>query len=584
MPAPIHVRTEMQFISVDENGKYAVDPAAVRHLQSMGAPLTVVSVIGRYRTGKSSLLNGLVGSATFATSSTVQAQTKGILLHVLDDQTLLLDTEGLGSLEVSRDHDASIFALAMLVSSGCFFNNLGSITSQSIDDLHLSTKVAGLMCKHASFGRQLPELVWVMRDFTLELCDRSGAAISGDVYFEQCVDQCAPDKANDIRTLFPSRRCIPLPRPATDEEDLRRMQNLRPEFTRGVANIRNIIRQFPPKAIGHTPASGSQLCTLAAALCTALNANAVPDLDDVWRLVASRARDAAFERAAEAFHAAPATLAGIEQAYAAYAAGLLDDGATGDDCFNLLHGLLQRDTRGAAFEERYRQTKREMDIAAATAATEQGALAARLAEAEAELAAGNARLGEAVEARLRLQQTVDDLEADRADAAVAPEPNAEMLAVLEELQGKHKALKASSFEAARQLETATHTIRAQERMVAGHSHRLDAERKLVEEQRTRAAGLDATLSDMRASVHQSETDLAIWRTRYEDHVVRADKKRKIADGAYTDVVALTSEVNFLRSRQADDGDRIKKLVQENHAAAQQIQGLHIKLALEIGKE
>jgi hypothetical protein len=245
----------MQFVSVDVEGKYSVDTKTLDILRKMDSPLTIISVIGRYRTGKSSLLNGLIGSPTFATSSTVQAQTKGILIHVLNDSTLVMDTEGLGSLDVSRDHDASIFALAMIVSSGCFFNNLGSITSQAIEDLHLATKVAGLLCRHAKFNKQLPALVWIMRDFTLDLCDRNNLPITADLYFEQCVDRCDSKKAEDLRALFPSRRCIPLARPTADDRDLKEMQNLRPEFTAGIDTLRTIMHQFPPKTIGGKPMS-----------------------------------------------------------------------------------------------------------------------------------------------------------------------------------------------------------------------------------------------------------------------------------------------------------------------------------------
>jgi len=342
----------MQFISVNSTGEYIIDAKAKQVLAAMGTPLTVISVIGRYRTGKSSLLNGLTGASTFQTSSTVQAQTKGIMIHKLNDNTLLMDTEGLGSLDVSRDHDASIFALAMLISSGCFFNNLGGITSQAVDDLHLATKVASLLCKHAKFNKHLPELVWIMRDFTLDLCDRNGLPISADVYFEQCIDKCALDKANDIRSLFPSRRCVPLSRPTLEETDLRSMTNLRPEFVDGIGRIHNIVRRFTPKAIGGKNLTGEQLCTLTESLCQVLNSNAVPNLDDVWKLVATQSRHDALVHTRTAFASAPSTLEGLAAAYDTYTQMILDDTVSGEDTYQLLYALLQSDTRGHEWEEK----------------------------------------------------------------------------------------------------------------------------------------------------------------------------------------------------------------------------------------
>ena len=66
---------------------------------------------------------------TFETSLSVQAQAKGILIHVLDERTILLDTEGL---DVTRDHDTSSHA-------GVF----GLFLQQPWRN-HLSTKVAGV--------------------------------------------------------------------------------------------------------------------------------------------------------------------------------------------------------------------------------------------------------------------------------------------------------------------------------------------------------------------------------------------------------------------------------------------------------
>ena len=574
----------MQFVTVDDHGKYTINPRAQELLAGLQSPLTVVSVIGRYRTGKSSLLNGLVGTSAFKTSSSVQAQTKGIMIHVLDERTILLDTEGLGSMDVTRDHDASIFALAMLVSSGCFFNNLGGITSQAVDDLHLSTKVASLLCKHNRFSKQLPELVWVMRDFTLDLCDENGLAISGDMYFEQCINKCEPAKANDLRTLFPSRQCVPLPRPTVDEEDLRTMQNLRPAFLRGVEHLHNIIRRFPPKAIGTAPVTGSQLCTLATALCTSLNADVVPDLDDVWRLVAAKARETAFDQATAEFKAASSTLRGLETAYATYTSGLLDDVVSGDDCFHLLHALIQRDVRGAEFEDKYLQTKRDFDVFVAAAGAEQTEFEARMREHEAEVTAAHKKVAQLVAEGLTLQHRIRELETPPPAAAAADTCDSSLLEVLDTLQQKHKDLKNEMAEKTRQLENATQTIHAQDRTITEHTRRMTTERKNVDDQRSKAAGFESCIADLRSTVHQTETDVAIWRTRYEDSVTRTDKKRKLTDDTYTELVSLTSEVTFLRNRHDDDRGRILKLMQENHASAQQIQALHIKLALEIGKD
>ena len=54
-----------------------------------------------------------------------------------NEQVLLIDTEGLGSLEEDVNHDAKIFALALLVSSILIYNSVGSIDDEAIQRLGL---------------------------------------------------------------------------------------------------------------------------------------------------------------------------------------------------------------------------------------------------------------------------------------------------------------------------------------------------------------------------------------------------------------------------------------------------------------
>lgn len=49
-----------------------------------------------------------------------------------NENVLLIDTEGLGSLEEDSNHDAKIFALALMVSSTLVYNSVGSIDDEAI--------------------------------------------------------------------------------------------------------------------------------------------------------------------------------------------------------------------------------------------------------------------------------------------------------------------------------------------------------------------------------------------------------------------------------------------------------------------
>ena len=54
-----------------------------------------------------------------------------------NEQVLLIGTEGLCSLEEDVNHDAKIFALALLVSSILIYNSVGSIDDEAIQRLGL---------------------------------------------------------------------------------------------------------------------------------------------------------------------------------------------------------------------------------------------------------------------------------------------------------------------------------------------------------------------------------------------------------------------------------------------------------------
>lgn len=95
-------------------------------------------VAGKYRTGKSYILNRVIleKNSGFEVGPTINACTKGLWMwpeivkidyygHV--KECLIIDTEGLGSLEEGENTDLKIFLLAMLLSSYLIYNSVGSI-------------------------------------------------------------------------------------------------------------------------------------------------------------------------------------------------------------------------------------------------------------------------------------------------------------------------------------------------------------------------------------------------------------------------------------------------------------------------
>lgn len=128
------------FVDPADPKKFEINPEAKAFLNSIDKPIAIISVAGMYRTGKSYLLNRVVLSRQeggFGVGNTINPCTKGIWIwaKTFKGQTqdgslvniLVIDTEGLGALDEDSNHDARIFALAILLSSQFIYNSVGSI-------------------------------------------------------------------------------------------------------------------------------------------------------------------------------------------------------------------------------------------------------------------------------------------------------------------------------------------------------------------------------------------------------------------------------------------------------------------------
>jgi hypothetical protein len=148
--------------------------------------MCVVTVAGKYRTGKSYILNRVLleQNGGFQVGSTINACTKGLWvwpklvpIKVGDEikNSLIIDTEGLGSLEEGENTDMKIFLMALLLSSYFIYNSVGSIDEKALESLSLVTHLAQLLCKNgSSYDSQelinsFPAFMWLVRDFSLRL-------------------------------------------------------------------------------------------------------------------------------------------------------------------------------------------------------------------------------------------------------------------------------------------------------------------------------------------------------------------------------------------------------------------------------
>lgn len=134
------------YTTPEQPERFEIGEEAVTFLSHLKTAVAPVAVVGKYRTGKSFLLNNLVGTpGAFGVGSTVEACTRGIWvwseplpITLPDGQTcnvLFFDTEGIGATGSTAEHDARVFSLATLLCSLLVYNSVGAIDEEAISSL-----------------------------------------------------------------------------------------------------------------------------------------------------------------------------------------------------------------------------------------------------------------------------------------------------------------------------------------------------------------------------------------------------------------------------------------------------------------
>ena len=337
----------LPFIVLDsKTGKYHVAQEATDFIRGIPGPLAVVSIVGKYRTGKSWLVNQVLLDAPpgqgFGVGNTVNACTKGLVVankilkikqtdgSVLN--TIVLDTEGIGALDANSTHDSRVFALSLLLSSILVYNSMGPIDEDALENISLVTNLTKhLRIRATSESKEedaplniegdeeirnyFPTLLWILRDFTLKMVTPKGDPLTSDQYLDQSLaprvsfgggveaDVERQARKNKIRGLlrayFPERSCVHLVRPCVEENDIQELDMadramLRPEFVSGLAQLRHrLIKLVKGKLICGKPITGTLFLKLCNGFVDAINNNAIPAVRDVCDLLSEdRCREA----------------------------------------------------------------------------------------------------------------------------------------------------------------------------------------------------------------------------------------------------------------------------------------------------
>jgi len=317
---PLSLDAPVQLLRVTRNGtgwRYEVCPEGSRVLESQGSrQIAVASICGLYRTGKSYLLNLLLGRVQnglplFQVGGTTRACTEGLWLWGSansDDPNsplmAFLDCEGFGSTDSDRSRDAQLMTLCCLLSSVLVLNSKGALNESLFNSLALICKFAEHIEERGNEASR-PSLLFVLRDFVLELVDQSNRPISPDEYLEQALaaaplaghDQARSQGAKEVRQnllrFFDRRNCTTLVQPIIDEEKLQRLPSvpyseLRSEFRQGVDLLRSQLEtscRARPKTIGGQAISCFAFVALMKKLVESINDNRLLSVKGAWESV-----------------------------------------------------------------------------------------------------------------------------------------------------------------------------------------------------------------------------------------------------------------------------------------------------------
>lgn len=322
------------FIAYTKGKGFVLTKEAEEFLKTIaGEQIGVISITGKYRTGKSFFINRVLLNTIkdgFNVGPTVNPCTKGLWIwnKVLksenpdypDMKVLLVDTEGFAGIDENTNHDTRIFLFSLLLSSFFIYNSTGSIDESALNNLSLIINLAKeIQIKSGEaptsedseeFAQYFPAFLWIVRDFALKLVDPNGHPITSKEYLENALKpqkgvSDAVESKNRIRRMlkhfFTERDCCTMVRPLENESVLQKLDEipndrLRPEFLDQMNGVRKrIFKKVKPKSLNGQNLNAGMFLEVCKAYLEAINTGGVPNIENAWTYVCKQESQKAVE-------------------------------------------------------------------------------------------------------------------------------------------------------------------------------------------------------------------------------------------------------------------------------------------------
>ncbi|XP_054157665.1 guanylate-binding protein 1-like [Oppia nitens] len=294
----------------------------VKLLHRLVGPVATVAVVGKFHSGKSFLMNQLMGKSNgFGVGPDVRPKTMGIWMwgkptkYTLDSGLktwiVFLDTEGFAANNVSENYDAKIFAVSTLLSSFLLYNSVKIIDQSDIDYLELLARRTQLFALRSQMSRKkwtnefnkdllsFPPLIWIVQDFVQSTLEESPKQwlhrLMGSHTRENDLYEIS------LKDIFKSVDCHTLFLPAVKKHllndlSLAKESDLTEEYIFEKKELINKLKRgIVPKEKNTNPITGIELAALLEILVNAANDGSLADIPNRWDAFVARLQETAIE-------------------------------------------------------------------------------------------------------------------------------------------------------------------------------------------------------------------------------------------------------------------------------------------------
>ena len=335
------VTKPMQILSRGSDGKIHLNQRAVTRLAQESSAMEVVSIVGGYHSGKSFLLNQMLGldrSGRFAVTGDVEPTTEGIWAvqvqaSVSSDsdsgdttEVLVLDTEGLSATENDVDYDAKIFAICTVLSSVVLYSSVGGIDARELEYLELLAQRTQLFAmksgaqgtndivelapsgdaatlpmgkfpnsdqalvpvnshavQHTTSTLTFPPFIWVVNSFHMNLKKHSGSAKK---WLHSLLKNTGAARGLGLLRIFNDPDCATLYMPVNDPDEWADLNALAPEnLHKNYKADLDILQHKVLTALMGTSKdrrSGKSIAMMLELLVTAANDGTMQKMPSMW--------------------------------------------------------------------------------------------------------------------------------------------------------------------------------------------------------------------------------------------------------------------------------------------------------------